>query len=185
MKNKIRTFGIALFAIWFSLFYGCKKDNPADKLSIGQNYAGGIIFYLDSTKVHGLVCASIDQSSGIIWSSSTNTIINARGTDIGTGQSNTYAIVSAQGNSYSYAARLCDDLVLNGYSDWYLPSLVEIYLMNSNLKMDKNIGYFSKDAYWSSTESGQYNAWVQYFGTPDLATESKVNQHKVRAIRAF
>jgi hypothetical protein len=43
------------------------------------------------------------------------------GTVIGTGNTNTNLIVAVQGNG-NYAAKICYDLVLNGYSDWFLPS---------------------------------------------------------------
>jgi hypothetical protein len=37
-------------------------------LKIGDKYAGGIIFYLDSgTVCHGLVCAPVNQSANINW----------------------------------------------------------------------------------------------------------------------
>jgi hypothetical protein len=32
--------------------------------NIGQSYGGGIIFYIDSTLQHGLIVASVDQSTG-------------------------------------------------------------------------------------------------------------------------
>ena len=34
---------------------------------IGDHHGGGIIFYLDSTKKHGLIAANTDQSTGISW----------------------------------------------------------------------------------------------------------------------
>jgi len=46
-----------------------KKDNSAspETIEIGHTYAGGIIFYIDSTKQHGFVCASTDQGNGVDW----------------------------------------------------------------------------------------------------------------------
>jgi len=44
---------------------------------------------------------------------------------------------------------LCDDLVFNGYSDWYLPSSDEL----NKLYLNKSaVGGFSNTFYWSSTE---------------------------------
>ena len=34
---------------------------------IGQNYGGGIIFYIDGTGQHGLIAAPSDQSAGVEW----------------------------------------------------------------------------------------------------------------------
>ena len=50
----------------------CKKktdnNNPATTPKvIGQNYGGGIIFYVDGTGQHGLIAAPYDQSSGALW----------------------------------------------------------------------------------------------------------------------
>jgi hypothetical protein len=39
------------------------------RFSIGQHYAGGIVFYINNTGQHGLVCASGDQSAGSRWTS--------------------------------------------------------------------------------------------------------------------
>jgi hypothetical protein len=45
---------------------------------------------------------------------------------IGAGQANTTAIVTALGynGSTDYSATLADDLVHEGYTDWFLPSKV-------------------------------------------------------------
>jgi hypothetical protein len=43
---------------------------------------------------------------------------------IGTSQANTTLIVNS-GCGLSSAAKICDNLVLNGYSDWLLPSKYE------------------------------------------------------------
>ena len=41
-------------------------------LKIGSSYQGGIIFYLDSSKQHGLIAAPMDQSAGIQWYNGSN-----------------------------------------------------------------------------------------------------------------
>lgn len=152
--------------------------------TIGESYGGGIIFYIDGTKEHGLVCAPIDQSSGALWAVSNSPTTGATGSEVGTGQANTTTIVNAQGTQYTYAAGICDALVLSGYSDWYLPSLQELILMNTNLRM-QNIGGFATGNYWSSTEYSKYEAWLQYFGSTSYGASLKTNQNRVRAIRSF
>ena len=118
------------------------------KLTLGQSYQGGKIFYIDSSKQHGLIAAPSDQSEGIQWYNGSFVTTGATGTAIGTGQANTNAIVTAQGPG-SYAAKLCDDLVLNGYSDWYLPSKDELNQLYLN---ETIVGGFAYDGYWSSSE---------------------------------
>jgi hypothetical protein len=97
-----------LMLLCMSAIMSCKKaDNPTT-YSIGQNYGGGIIFYLDGTGKHGLIAAPSDQSA-VLWGAGT-IITNATGTAVGTGQANTTSIINAQGVG-SYAASICDQLV--------------------------------------------------------------------------
>src|ERR1039457_1150045 len=79
--------------------------------TIGQNVPalGGIIFYLDPTGLHGLVCAPADQSAGIQWYNGTNTNTTAFGDCIGCGAGNTSLIIYNQGaplTNTNYAANL-------------------------------------------------------------------------------
>ena len=156
---------------------------PQDKL-----FEGGIKFYVDSTGQHGLIASPNDQSIGEIWSycDYPNGIsVNGTGTSIGTGQANTTAIVTAYSSGNS-AAKLCDNLVLNGYSDWFLPSKDELNLLYTQRTV---VGGFSPDAfYWSSSENSANFAWAQSFdndyGTQEQEVKSDNSIH-VRAIRAY
>ncbi len=146
-------------------------------LAIGTPYEGGLITYLDNTNQHGLIAATEDQSTGIQWYNGSYIVTGATGTAIGTGQANTTAIVAAQGDG-AYAAKLCDDLILNGYSDWFLPSKDE---MNELYKNRNAININVPDAYWSSSEEFDDRAWQQNSGY----TNYKNNTYRVRAFRAF
>jgi hypothetical protein len=150
--------------------------NPGQIL--GASYAGGIVFYNDTTG-HGLVCAPTDQSTGVVWANS-YIATGANGTALGTGLANTNAIVSSLGAG-NYAARICYDLVLNGYSDWYLPSKVELGWIWDSL-ISKNLGGFNSasfKSYWSSSEADTNNAIC--WSKPAL----KNSNYYVRAIRSF
>ena len=148
---------------------------------IGANYGGGIIFYIDGTGLHGLISATIDQVTMIIWGCF-GTLIGSTGTAIGTGQANTTAIVNGCSTA-DIAARICDDLVLNGFSDWFLPSKNEL----NQMYLQKNIigGFFNNCMYWSSTEYGDMSAWRQCFTSGSQDIEGKNATYIVRAIRAF
>jgi hypothetical protein len=62
---------------------------------------------------------------------------------LGTGNANTNTVVSNQGAG-NYAAKLCSDLVLGSYSDWYLPSKDEL----NKLFLNKTaIGGFANNYY--------------------------------------
>jgi len=150
-------------------------------LSIGDIYAGGIIFYLDASGCHGLVCATTDQSTSIYWYNLSYTNTTAFASSVGGGDGNTSMIVYNQGTG-SYAAKLCYDLSLNGYSDWYLPSKYELNLM---YLQKASIGGFATDYYWSSTEYSNSNAWILRLSNGAQSDANKFNSKGVRAVRAF
>jgi hypothetical protein len=158
-------------------------------LNIGTPYRGGVVAYLDNTGIHGFIAATADQSTGIIWHFERvlwkTEVSGAKATSIGSGVTNTNAIVAKYG-AEANAARLCYDLVQGGYSDWVLPSSGELQvLMNNNAA----IGGFSTSFsyYWSSSCVDDYDAVVSF---PTNSTNSyrklafDINA-RVRAIRYF
>ena len=157
-------------------------------IAIGKIYQGGIIFYVDGSGAHGLIAAAQDQSAGMVWWNGAYIYTSATATAVGTGQANTRKIVAAQGAG-SYAASLADTLVLNGYSDWFLPSKDELNLMFHNIGPGapaplNNIGMFSGN-YWSSSEFNYGNAWFQNFGDGNQYDYQKDYTYSVRTVRAF
>lgn len=151
---------------------------------VGQNYAGGIIIYVDGTGEHGLIAATEDQSTAAEWGCY-GTLVGASGVGIGTGQANTTAIVNGCSTS-GIAARLCNDLDLNGYTDWFLPSKDELLKMYQQKSWISNIAdETSSPPYWSSTESAEFQAWLQYFYTGQQNDKSKSLTYGVRAVRTF
>ena len=94
----------------------------------------------------------------------------------------------------NYAARLCNELqIIEGgtaYGDWYLPSKYELNLMYQNIGQGNalelgNVGGFTNNFYWSSTESDFASAWIQKFFFGDQNDGSKSSTYYVRAVRAF
>jgi hypothetical protein len=157
--------------------------------TLGESYGGGIIFYLDASGHHGLIAAATDQSTSIQWYNGTFTNTTAFASSVGAGAGNTSMIVFNQGAGV-YAAKLCHDLVLNGYSDWYLPSKYELDLMHKNIGQGNllglgNVGGFANGFYWSSTEIYNSYAWGQYFNIDVQVSDGKWDTNYVRAVRAF
>ena len=85
----------------------------------------------------------------------------------------------------------CDELVLNGYSDWRLPTKEELNAIYVNLiKYGARRQSFNIDGiYWSSTEYSSALAWGQRFNIGSIGGDEyfdfKKERFSVRAVRDF
>ena len=162
-------------------------------LPVGQTGPGGGKVFFDKGNNAGgwryLMAAPSDQSTGITWGcdTSSNQISGTLKT-VGSGETNTSLIVAGcPGNN---AAKLCDNLILGGQNDWFLPSIDELYLMYINLHLNNLGGFATQTEYWSSSATG-CDAWFATF--PDIsvnyglgsATTWRGSQLRVRAVRAY
>ena len=147
----------------------------------GKTYQGGLIFYLGTTSGHVLVSASADQENAD-WDYNGDWV-NATGSCIGCGYPNTEQIHNKCSDFICFnAAETCYRLELNGYSDWYLPSKVELELMYANLKQN-GFGNFGIAWYWSSTESNPNSAYEMDFNNGTVEAHPKTNFSRVRPVR--
>ena len=156
------------------------------KLGIGDTYQGGIIFYLDGNGA-GLIAAPSDQATVNDfpdWGCIGSPILGADGLAVGTGAQNTIDIENGCTTSGT-AADICSNLVLGGFSDWFLPSIGELEIMYLNIGTGSNIGNFVNTKYWSSTEKDETYAWSWEFSSGYQDYNSKTSNKYVRAIRAF
>jgi hypothetical protein len=160
---------------------------------VGELYGGGVVFYVDQTGNHGLICSMIDISASDVWiqsayqSTTVPTCVSCTGCTSNSdgaqsdwnGQCNTYAIMNqgaTSGAAYdcrNYSNASYD--ATGAHSDWYLPSRTELNnLWNNIYQVQKAINGYSggvtpnptvltKNFYWSSTESDQYGAWTFAF----------------------
>ena len=87
----------------------------------------------------------------------------------------------------------CEELILNGYSDWHLPSKEELNSVYVNLKQ-VGVGGFADNVadngFWSSSETNDGKVSKQYFNSGMQSNYSKNLGYKysnslVRAVRAF
>ena len=180
--------------------YIVSASGSASTYSVGDFAQGGIVFWVDETEQHGLVCAKTDQGTDLTWYAGTNGVTRATGDGPFSGELNTAIIISSQvsigDNGNDYAAQVCNDLkVTEGgktYGDWYLPSKEELNLMYQNKAIidataTANGGSsFESLYYWSSTEISDSKAWIQTFSSGIQKNGNKsFSSSKVRAIRAF
>jgi hypothetical protein len=167
---------------------------------IGQATQGGVIFWLDESGQHGLVSSTIDQDlifggPGVRWwipgpSISINPL---RKDGIYIGQLNTDSLLSrlyalgATGIAASYCSAWLGGSNETHYGDWYLPSLTELKLLQTQSALVTQVAIFpfASANYWSSTELNAGSANVVHFGTGATGTDTKTNLNRVRAIRRF
>ena len=170
-------------------------DNNSCEYAIVGTYAqGGIVFYVDQTGGHGLVVATEDLGQ-FNWGCLGEFVDGADGTSIGTGYQNTLDIVNyGCTNTALYgdmmAAQAALDAEINGYSDWYLPSideLIEIYNTVGHGSPDGNIAGFQNTHFWSSSEHPSDNdlVWVFRFNNNSAFTVPKNFTYMALVIRSF
>lgn len=149
----------------------CSRGGPCTVGNTGP--AGGIIvFDAGSVQWWGryLEALPLATGSGLPWSLKPTTTVypndptkrmHIDAKAIGMGRTNTANIVAQSGQG-EYAAAFVDNLVINNYDDWFLPSVDEL-----------NATYFTRAVhavpkmqavpYWTSSENSANYAWYQLF----------------------
>ena len=166
-------------------------------VAVGSVYGGGIVFYIlqsgdngyDANVQHGLIAATTNQSNGVNWAK-TASVTGATGTAVGTGLANTNTIITNQGNSGSYAAKIARDYTGGGYTDWYLPSAEELHKMVGVTALNLSTYYHSSTEYNSSNAIYEGVTIGDFYRTPGTGsypsgTTKTGNPLNVRAIRSF
>ena len=156
----------------------------ANGYAAGDALGGGLFVFEDGG--YAYISAAADQSDKAPWGCDT---VNISGTleAIGKGSANTALIVAGCTTS-GISAEICEKLTLNGYSDWFLPSLNELAEMYTQLDAN-GFGGFANQSYWSSTQDSVdpvKNAMTIDFnnGNEHAHQKSQTNRH-TRAMRRF
>lgn len=181
MKKKVLFFVMLAF---LALSWACDKDDEEtviellpESVKVGSHAGGGTVFYVAPDRTFGLVAPATDQSEGIAWSAERRIAFDSD-TAIGSGAANTDRIIAekiARGDQdVDYAAKFAKDLELNGYDDWYLPSLNELLALHE--AQDIVGGFTTNDRYhsfyWSSTNHDGKYLDGGYAGRVDFYTET-------------
>ena len=69
-----------------------------------------------------------------------------------------------------------------GFNDWRLPTKDELNLIYEN---KEDIGGFSSNFYWSSSEYNANYAWIQYFFDGFQGNDNKDSNELVRCVRSY
>lgn len=132
---------------------------------IGETLYGGIIFYIFEEGDIGYVA----------------------------GETNGLVAATIDQSSNSDSGQCCEELSLEGYNDWFLPSKDQLNLMYQNIGQGNslglgNIGNFSNHWYWTSEidlSNPPYSHWMQYFGNGTQRLVPATAYSSMRAVRAF
>ena len=122
-------------------------------LDPGMSYKGGKITYIFesgdpgyvSGETHGLIAAEEDWPSELPWKPDVAKVSVTTSRSIGSGSSNTDALIEAYGSGDDYAAGAARAYRGGGYTDWFLPSEYEI---SANYEVSSILP--SSAGYWSS-----------------------------------
>jgi hypothetical protein len=157
---------------------------------IGESYGGGIVFYVYDNGRHGLIAATVNQSTGIQWYNGTYRYTGTTGDGLGAGAMNTAMIVATQisdNQAGNFAAKVCADYSVTvggvNYGDWYLPSKYELNILY--LQQSVVGGFVFGSNYLSSTEYDSNTVWVQSFYNGGQEYTNKSFTNVMRAIRGF
>jgi len=169
----------------------------------------------------GEACSTGLDGLNKAWESPNDNVIesgNYAATDLYTGYNNLNGNASKTAANYApsakyVAAKYCADLVMNGFSDWYLPSSSEMCAMVRSGNYCQSIlygcvagsgeagataalnsctnaaplikGFTNANPYWQSTEFD--NSYVKYIDATsgEMMSSDKSNSFRVRCVRRF
>lgn len=178
-----------------STVYGHDVSFTITNLTVGDDYAGGKVAYIFQPgdygyiegETHGLIVSTsnINNPTHSVWGCN-GTVLGGTSTAVGYGKENTERIVStcpaSSGGGHQIAAHVCNNLVRDGYSDWFLPSLGDLTKIYENREL---LGTFSADYYWTSSENASIYAYYRHFGTGAANITGKTALFRVRPVRYF
>jgi hypothetical protein len=132
------------------------RDIPELGKNIGDFYEGGYLAgVIDSTQTAGssgkryalIVAPKAEGQTNIGWGYNGSTGATSRWD----GVQNTINLLSY---SSSHAPQFCNNLTINGYSDWYMPAIDELELLYRNFKPTTQINASPSFSFYGETLTG-------------------------------
>ena len=161
----------------------------------GKTYQGGLIFFVNTNPAmypnfsgDGMVCTAVDYGNFDAWGC--YGVTGATGSEVGDGPSNTQAILNTNNNGNCSATPastiICNDLVLEGYDDWFLPSIGEVQLIYDNLHVNGHSNFLGNiRRYQSSTEIDADHFKLKPFYQDTIYNMIKISGDDIRPTRIF
>jgi TolB-like protein len=155
--------------------------------------AGGIVFYDKGNSNGGwryleVAPANTDREPAKIeyFSGASNSFGIIRDRRLGAGKENTIMlmdIIEKRGGGINSGAWICNNLEVNGFSDWYLPSIDELIMLYTNTYAKNGSGGFRTIQYVSSTCNPDGTGIGLDFSNGREGTYDSIQ--RVRAVRRF
>jgi hypothetical protein len=170
--------------------------------------AGGVVFYVDSMDVYPgfvfLEAAPAQYSQTLLpFTPATyrkDVLSSVTSTDMGAGLANTINIAREVGDG-NYASKYSLDMSVNGFSDWFLPSLREmeaLCMYSAGVNNDpessdfglcarsRSLLYGQEDQYWTSSNANSVYTWLVVLGKGHtLADNTRLSEVRVVPVRYF
>ena len=177
------TYNVKAYAInSLGISYGDRES--FNYLPIGGILDGGIIFWINPAVAsgrEGLIMAATDISTGAEWGCIGDSLVTTSSTV--DSKTNTDRILTGCAQA-DIAARLCRSLG----SNWHLPSIEALKIINNELFKNGIGGLSADEAYWSSTQASESRSITMKFnpsGDGISIVEKKNLLKRVRAVRTL
>ena len=170
-------------------------DHIPDHLEVGDQWGGGIVVNIDPTRQNATIMATKEYLSPPIAFDSKAYVFSYTSPGYTDGLSqdhygadNTLELIKIKNDpnidSLNEAANYCDQIVIDGYDDWYLPTFQELLYAHSNLFLEHI--YFSGIELWSSIYIGDDAYKLLSYGGTNQASNQRVEKNlhlgQVRAL---
>lgn len=160
-------------------------ETPCESVTVGSSYGGGKVFSIQGNTIYIAAVNDLTSSAGsplMSWGCQGTYIAGATGSGWGEGLQNSLDIEAGCATA-NIAARVALSASINGYDDWYLPTLDELQGLWSQRGLSPFVSS-SVPYYWTSRQ------WTDQYATAVVATDgsesninSKNNTYRVKAIR--